>query len=86
MLKQHSLATKRRVHLAATEAGERTIELAPDMLQAQFSEKFSALPEWEQAMILASLEKLSVILGAQDMDVAPLLDSGAIDRSEPVAI
>lgn len=71
---------KRRVHLAVTEAGERTIELAPDMLQAQFSEKFAALPEWEQAMVLAGLGRLADILGVARSDAAPLLDSGAIDR------
>jgi hypothetical protein len=35
-------------------------------------------------MILASVEKLAAILGAEDLDAAPLLDAGAIDRSRPV--
>ncbi|HWW64709.1 MAG TPA: MarR family transcriptional regulator, partial [Sphingomonadaceae bacterium] len=63
------------------EAGERTIALAPDLLQATFSQEFATLPVWEQAMILAGLDRLSDILGIARSDVAPLLDSGAIDRS-----
>jgi hypothetical protein len=32
-------------------------------------------------MILAALERLGEILDASDIDAAPLLDAGAIDRS-----
>ncbi len=31
-------------------------------------------------MILAALERLGTILGAESIDAAPLLDAGAIDR------
>lgn len=78
--RQRGEQDKRRIHLTCTEAGERTIELAPDLLQARFSEGFASLPEWEQAMILASLGRLADILGVARSDAAPLLDSGAIDR------
>jgi DNA-binding Xre family transcriptional regulator len=57
------------------------LEAAPDMLQARFSEGFSALPQWEQAMTLAGLERLVDVLGIAGRDAAPLLDSGAIDRA-----
>ena len=71
---------KRRVYLTVTAAGERAIEEAPDMLQARFSAGFAALPDWEQAMILAGLGRLGDILGVASKDAAPLLDSGVIDR------
>lgn len=71
---------KRRVYLTATEAGASTVRTAPDMLQARFTENFASLAEWEQAMILAGLERLADILGVARSDAAPLLDSGAIDR------
>ena len=71
---------KRRIYLAATSAGERAIDEAPDMLQTCFSESFAALPDWEQAMILAGLNRLGEVLGVAAKDAAPLLDSGAIDR------
>ncbi len=72
---------KRRVLLEATAEGRRRLAEAPDMLQEIFGVRFSALPAWEQAMILASTERLAHILGAGDMDAAPLLDAGAIDRT-----
>jgi DNA-binding MarR family transcriptional regulator len=72
---------KRRVFLTITDSGREAIEAAPDMLQARFSEGFSALPQWEQAMTLAGLERLVDVLGIAGRDAAPLLDSGAIDRA-----
>jgi DNA-binding MarR family transcriptional regulator len=74
---------KRRVFLGVAAAGQRTIEQAPSMVQTRFSERFAALPEWEQAMMLAGLSRLADMLGA-GADAAPLLDSGSIDRpAEP---
>lgn len=71
---------KRRILLRATEAGRQALEAAPDLLQHRFMEGFERLPEWERSMMLASLQRLADLLGAPDMDAAPLIDSGAIDR------
>ena len=73
---------KRRIHVTCTPAGERTLEQAPDLLQARFSAQFAQLAEWEQAMILAGLGRLADLLGVAQSDAAPLLDSGAIDRPQ----
>lgn len=78
--RQRSERDRRQFILGATEAGREALACAPDSLQLQFQSQFAGLPLWEQAMILASLEKLGAVLGAQDIDAAPLLDSGAIDR------
>lgn len=79
--RQRSHRDKRQINLHATEAGRRTLEMAPDLLQTRFSEGYAALPAWERAMILAALERLGAIIGAEAIDAAPLLDAGAIDRS-----
>lgn len=72
---------KRQILLNATAEGRQRLADAPDMLQEIFAERFAALSAWEQAMILAGTERLAVILGAGDLDAAPLLDTGIIDRS-----
>ena len=82
--RQRSERDKRQVHLSAEPSGIAALSEAPDILQTTFTKRFSDLPRWEQAMILASVEKLAAILGAEDLDAAPLLDAGAIDRSRPV--
>lgn len=81
--RQRSEKDRRQVRLQITAKGLGVLDAAPDLLQQQFSERFADLPAWEQAMILASLERLGAMLGAGDMDAAPLLDAGAIDRRDP---
>lgn len=81
--RHRSQQDKRQFNLAPTDAGRAALARAPDMLQTEFRKHFSALPQWEQAMILAAVEKLSTLIGAQDLDAAPLLDGGAIDRINP---
>jgi DNA-binding MarR family transcriptional regulator len=72
---------KRQILLRPTPAARLLIGRAPDLLQERFKSGFEALPAWEQAMMLAALEKLALLLDAGDLDAAPLLDAGVIDRS-----
>lgn len=74
---------KRQILLNATADGRRRLAEAPDLLQEIFANRFAALPAWEQAMMLASVERLAAILNAANLDAAPLLDAGAIDRAGP---
>ena len=74
---------KRQMLLRITPEGRALLAGAPDMPQEQFHERFAALAPWERAMILTALERLSGLLDVEDIDAAPLLDTGAIDRAAP---
>jgi len=78
--RRRSERDKRQIFLDATAEGRQRLADAPDALQEIFAHRFAALPSWEQAMILASTERLAALLGAADIDAAPLLDTGLIDR------
>ncbi|KFB08897.1 MarR family winged helix-turn-helix transcriptional regulator [Nitratireductor basaltis] len=71
---------RRVVWVAPTDAGKQMIDSAPDPLQRTFSDQFERLPDWEQAMIVAALEKVGAMLNAEMIDASPLLDVGAVDR------
>lgn len=81
--RQRSERDKRQFHLKTLPGGKAALADAPDPLQMTFTERFVALPPWEQAMILAAVERLAMLMDAQNIDAAPLLDSGLIDRSGP---
>jgi DNA-binding MarR family transcriptional regulator len=83
VLRQRSERDKRQILLRATAAGQSLLASAPDILQERFRDRFASLEAWEQAMILAGLERLAVVLGAEGIDAAPLIDAGAIDRRPP---
>ena len=81
--RQRSERDKRQSHLRILPDGVAALADAPDPLQTKFTDGFGKLELWEQAMILASVERLALLMDAQNIDAAPLLDSGLIDRSEP---
>lgn len=71
---------RRQVWVTLTEEGRETMRSAPDALQDLFAAKFSKLPDWEQAMLVAALERIASLLNAEGIDASPLLHSTAIDR------
>ncbi len=71
---------KRKVWLDLTSAGETGLAAAPDLLQEVFEVRFNALPDWQQSMLVAVLERVSALLDAEDLDAAPVLDIGALDE------
>jgi DNA-binding MarR family transcriptional regulator len=79
--RQRDERDKRQVHLHLTAAGRAVLDSAPDLLQERFRDGFEDLPGWEQAMILAALERLGHLLDAENIDAAPLIDAGVIDRT-----
>mgnify|MGYP000628006415 CR=1 FL=1 len=44
------------------------IENSPDPLHQRFSEAFADIPEWEQAMIMAGLERIATLLDEDTPD------------------
>lgn len=73
---------RRRVLVGITDAGLAFLEKAPPPMQASFIEQFGKLQDWEQVMILSSLQRLVELLGAKKIDAAPILSTGPIAESE----
>ena len=71
---------RRQVWLSLTDLGREKLASAPVGLQEKFSERFEAMEQWEQAMLIAAMERIAAMLDAENIDAAPLLDIGAVDR------
>ncbi len=70
----------RRILVTLTAAGQRALDASPDALQQLFQERFNGLADWEQAGIIASLERVASLLDAETIDAGPVLDIGALDE------
>ncbi|HOP19907.1 MAG TPA: MarR family transcriptional regulator [Parvularculaceae bacterium] len=70
----------RRIFVTLTSAGARALEASPDPLQQSFQERFERLENWEQASIIASLERVASLLKAENIDAGPVLDIGALNE------
>ncbi len=73
---------RRQVWLSLTAKGRMVLEIAPDGAHARFHEAFSNLAEWEQLMLIASLERIATMLGAED-DAAPVLTADPVLAPQP---
>jgi DNA-binding MarR family transcriptional regulator len=73
--RKRSEIDRRQTDIIITEQGHQTVEHAPDALQQRYVREFERLEEWEQAMLVASLERVAAMLDAHDIDASPVLDT-----------
>ena len=71
---------RRKVHAYLTDQATEVLKEAPIPLQEQFTKQFGALQEWEQTMIISSLQRVAQMMDAQDIDASPVLDLGILDH------
>lgn len=83
--RERSRSDKRKVLVALSENGARTRNLAPAPLQEYFATQFLSLQDWEQAMIVAALQRIAQMMNAQNLDASPVLDVGPLDRESGMA-
>ncbi|MEZ4281417.1 MAG: MarR family transcriptional regulator [Myxococcota bacterium] len=76
---------RRQVWVSLTQTGRAFLDSMPDLLQERFETRFQKLPSWEQGYLVAALERITSLLGAEEIDASPILDVGAIARSEDSA-
>ena len=61
--KTRSTLDKRKVYVSLTAAGSEALARAPTPLQEHFVSRFKQLQDWEQTLILSSLQRVGQILG-----------------------
>ncbi|MDJ0829348.1 MAG: MarR family winged helix-turn-helix transcriptional regulator [Desulfobacterales bacterium] len=71
--RRRDVIDRRRVLVRITDDGLQVLETAPPLLQASFVEQFNNLKDWEQSMILSSLQRLVSIMDAKTIKAAPIL-------------
>ena len=75
---------RRRVLISATAEGKKLQASAPPLLQETFVRRVQALNDWEQTLLLSSVQRIAALMDAEDLDASPVLTSGALGDSETV--
>jgi len=83
LVRRRSERDKRRIMVRITRNGQQVLDDAPPLMQEAFVERFSDLREWEQTMILSSLQRLVAIMDAKAIRAAPFLATSPLDN--PIA-
>lgn len=76
---------RRRVLVRATTEGQETLKRAPPLLQESFSARFVQLADWEQTLLLASLQRVAALMDAERIDAAPVLTAGGVGDATDTA-
>jgi DNA-binding MarR family transcriptional regulator len=69
---------KRQVWVQATPAAAELLAGEVPLLQDRFVARFLQLQDWEQNLLLSSLQRIASMMEANDLDVAPLLSGGPL--------
>ena len=75
LVRERDTKDKRKVWVNLSKLGEQVIKSAPTLLQESFINSFSELKEWEQTLLLSSLQRIASMMQASDLEAAPVLDS-----------
>jgi len=78
--RQRSTRDRREVLVSASDLGQQLINHAPSPLQDMFAHALHHLPADEQLSIALSLERIVDLMEAGDIDAAPLLETGPLDK------
>jgi len=82
VVRERSKLDKRKVHAHLTEKGKELLEKAPLPLQDNFVSEYQRLEDWEQSLLLSSVQRISSMMNAEHLNVAPLLEVGSITQQE----
>ena len=61
---------RRKVHVEVSEKTRKLLETTPSLLRSDFLERFSRLEEWEQSLLLSSLQRIASMMDGDDEDAA----------------
>jgi hypothetical protein len=70
------------VHANLTEKGALLLDSAPLPLQESFINKLQSLEEWEQSLLLSSVQRIACMMNAESYNVSPVLELGNITDPE----
>ncbi len=73
---------RRSVVVQLTDDGAQLVKEAPSLLQDRFHRELAKLHEWEQTMILATLQRIASMMDAEDIEAAPVLVPGVVSAAE----
>lgn len=59
---------RRQVWISLSDKGRAVLAISPDGVHARFHQRFIELKGWEQALMIASLERVADMLGPENLD------------------
>jgi DNA-binding MarR family transcriptional regulator len=81
--RQRDNRDRRVVSVTLTPTGRTILGKAPGLLQENFVARYSRLPDWEQKMLAAAVQRIATLMDAGAVDAGPILQAGELEPSTP---
>lgn len=82
VVRQRSTIDKRKVHVLITDTGKELLSNSPTPLQEEFIQKFQAMEDWEQNLLLSSVQRIARMMNAEKLDASPFLEVSSISPAD----
>ena len=79
--KQRSESDKRCMLVTMTDKGKIMLKEAPSLLQERFVNEFEKLMDWEQSLLISSIQRIASMMEARELEARPVLVSGPLAAS-----
>lgn len=76
--REKSGGDRRSTKITLTDQGLKRIESAPELLQSGFLREFRKLEPWEANMLTSALQRMALMMNAEELDASPILIAGEI--------
>ena len=73
ILRKRGQGDKRKVYIEASEKTQRILESKPSLLQVDFVNRFNRLKDWEQSLLLSSLQRIASMMEVEKLGAESLL-------------
>jgi DNA-binding MarR family transcriptional regulator len=81
IVRQKDLVDGRSFQVSLTDKGNELLKSMPPMLQDDFVKKLGSLEDWEKTLILSSLQRVTTMMHAEEIEAAPVLLTGSVGAS-----
>lgn len=69
---------RRSVTAAVTDQGMAILRAEPSLLQDRFHTELARLQQWEQTLMLSTLQRIASMMDAEGIDASPVLVTGSV--------
>lgn len=74
VLRQRGSDDRRKVYVTITDKTRSILDSRPSLLQVDSVTRFNRLADWEQSLLLSSVQRIAAMMDADHIDAAPFLD------------
>ena len=80
IVRKRGQSDKRKVYIEASEKTKDILASKPSLLQSDFIDRFNRLKDWEQTLLLSSLQRIASMMDSGQLESEPILPGESLNK------